>query len=49
MVITNVEAISAAIEEAKKATDKPTLIEIKTTIGYEHLIRVELMEFMEHL
>ena len=31
---TNVEAISAAIEEAKKATDKPTLIEIKTTIGY---------------
>lgn len=30
----NVEAISAAIEEAKKITDKPTLIEVKTTIGY---------------
>lgn len=31
---TNIEAISAAIEEAKKVTDKPTLIEVKTTIGY---------------
>ena len=30
----NIEAISAAIEEAKKVTDKPTLIEVKTTIGY---------------
>ncbi len=27
------ELISEAIEEAKKSTDKPTLIEIKTTIG----------------
>lgn len=27
------EAISKAIEEAKNSTDKPTLIEIKTTIG----------------
>lgn len=31
---TNVEAISAAIEEAKTVVDKPTLIEVKTTIGY---------------
>lgn len=31
---TNIEAISAAIEEAKSVTDKPTLIEVKTTIGY---------------
>ena len=31
---TNIEAISAAIEQAKKVTDKPTLIEVKTTIGY---------------
>ena len=30
----NIEAISTAIEEAKKVTDKPTLIEVKTTIGY---------------
>ena len=30
----DIEAISAAIEEAKKVTDKPTLIEVKTTIGY---------------
>ena len=30
----NIEAISAAIEEAKSVTDKPTLIEVKTTIGY---------------
>lgn len=29
----NVEAISKAIEEAHASTDKPTLIEIKTTIG----------------
>ena len=29
----NVQAISLAIEEAKKSTDKPTLIEIKTVIG----------------
>ena len=29
----NYEAISKAIEEAKASTDKPTLIEIKTTIG----------------
>lgn len=30
---TDVETISKAIEEAKTSTDKPTLIEIKTTIG----------------
>lgn len=29
----NIEAISKAIEEAHASTDKPTLIEIKTTIG----------------
>ena len=29
----NYEAISKAIEEAKKQDDKPTLIEVKTTIG----------------
>lgn len=29
----DVETISKAIEEAKESTDKPTLIEIKTTIG----------------
>ncbi|WP_294796159.1 transketolase [uncultured Fenollaria sp.] len=29
-----IEAISKAISEAKKSTDKPTLIEIKTKIGY---------------
>lgn len=29
----NVEAISNAITEAKKSEDKPTLIEVKTTIG----------------
>ncbi|MFJ7730294.1 transketolase [Lysinibacillus sp. NPDC097231] len=31
---TDVEAINAAIEEAKKSTGKPTLIEVKTVIGY---------------
>lgn len=31
---TDIEAINLAIEEAKKVLDKPTLIEIKTTIGY---------------
>ena len=30
----DIEAISKAIAEAKKSTDKPTLIEIKTKIGY---------------
>lgn len=30
----NIEAIGKAIEEAKAVTDKPSLIEIKTTIGY---------------
>ena len=30
---TNYEAINNAIEEAKKSTDKPTIIEIKTIIG----------------
>lgn len=29
----NTQAISLAIEEAKKSTDKPTLIEVKTVIG----------------
>lgn len=29
----NIDHISAAIEEAKKSKDKPTLIEVKTTIG----------------
>lgn len=31
---TNIEGISVAIENAKKVIDKPTLIEVKTTIGY---------------
>ena len=31
---TDIEAINNAIEEAKKVKDKPTLIEVKTTIGY---------------
>lgn len=31
---TDIDEISIAIEEAKKVTDKPTLIEVKTTIGY---------------
>ncbi|KAF9404258.1 hypothetical protein HW555_014435 [Spodoptera exigua] len=30
----DLEAISAAIEKAKAETDKPTLIEVKTVIGY---------------
>ena len=30
----DIEAISKAISEAKKSTDKPTLIEVKTKIGY---------------
>ena len=30
----DLEAISKAIEEAKAETDKPTLIEVKTVIGY---------------
>lgn len=30
----DVEKISLAIEKAKESTDKPTVIEIKTTIGY---------------
>ena len=30
----DIEAISKAISEAKKSTDKPTLIEIKTKIGF---------------
>ena len=30
----DIEAISKAISEAKKSSDKPTLIEIKTKIGY---------------
>lgn len=30
----DVEAISIAIEKAKESTEKPTIIEIKTTIGY---------------
>jgi transketolase len=31
---TDMEAIGAAIEEAKSVTDKPSLIEVKTVIGY---------------
>lgn len=31
---TDVEAISSAIELAKEETERPTLIEVKTTIGY---------------
>lgn len=30
----NLEAIASAIEEAQKETTRPTLIEVKTTIGY---------------
>ncbi|MFJ5963246.1 transketolase [Bacillus sp. NPDC093026] len=30
----NIEEITAAIEKAKQSTDKPTLIEVKTTIGF---------------
>ena len=30
----DVDALNAAIEEAKKSSDKPTLIEIKTVIGF---------------
>ena len=30
----DLEAISKAIEQAKAETDKPTLIEVKTVIGY---------------
>lgn len=31
---TDLKAIAAAIEEAKKVTDKPTMIKVTTTIGY---------------
>ncbi|MDV3351782.1 transketolase [Leptolyngbyaceae cyanobacterium CCMR0082] len=31
---TDLEAIAKAIEEAKKVTDKPTMIKVTTTIGY---------------
>ena len=31
---TNLEAIQAAIEAAKAVTDKPSLIKVRTTIGY---------------
>ncbi|KAG8204640.1 Transketolase 1, partial [Candida africana] len=34
---TNIEAIAAAVDEAKKSTDKPTLIRLVTTIGYGSL------------
>ncbi|MFI8722003.1 transketolase [Bacillus altitudinis] len=30
----NIEEVTAAIEKAKQSTDKPTLIEVKTTIGF---------------
>ncbi|WP_412032620.1 transketolase [Malacoplasma muris] len=33
----DVASISVAIENAKKSTDKPTVIEIKTTIGYKSI------------
>ena len=44
----DLEAISKAIEEAKAETDKPTLIEVKTVIGYgalkkEHLLFMVLL------
>lgn len=34
---TDLEAISAAIEQAKKTTNKPTLIKLETTIGFGSL------------
>ncbi|KAM0424588.1 hypothetical protein ACHAPT_010114 [Fusarium lateritium] len=34
---TDLEAIEAAIQEAKSVTDKPTLIQLKTTIGFGSL------------
>ncbi|MEH7552399.1 transketolase [Bacillus altitudinis] len=30
----NIDEVTAAIEKAKQSTDKPTLIEVKTTIGF---------------
>ncbi|MCY7692293.1 transketolase [Bacillus altitudinis] len=30
----NIQEVTAAIEKAKQSTDKPTLIEVKTTIGF---------------
>ncbi|MCM3034462.1 transketolase [Bacillus pumilus] len=30
----NIEEVTAAIEKAKQSTDRPTLIEVKTTIGF---------------
>lgn len=33
-IANDIDAIGKAIEEAKSVTDKPSLIEIKTTIGY---------------
>ncbi|MBQ8131821.1 MAG: transketolase [Bacilli bacterium] len=35
----NIESISNAIKEAKKSTDKPTLIEIKTVIGRHSVLQ----------
>lgn len=35
----NVDAISKAIEEAHASTDKPTLIEVKTTIGKHSILQ----------
>ncbi|KAI8068712.1 transketolase [Gongronella butleri] len=37
----DLDAINKAIEEAKKVTDKPTLIRVKTTIGYGSLLQGE--------
>ncbi|KAI8096564.1 transketolase [Halteromyces radiatus] len=37
----DIESINKAIEEAKAVTDKPSLIKIKTTIGYGSLLQGE--------
>ncbi|KAI8391679.1 transketolase [Radiomyces spectabilis] len=37
----DIAGIEKAVEEAKKVTDKPTLIKIKTTIGYGSLLQGE--------
>lgn len=36
---TNLEAVSKAVDEAKAVTNKPSLIRLKTTIGYGSLIQ----------
>jgi hypothetical protein len=37
LMLSDLASIAAAIEEAKKSTDKPTIINLKTTIGYGSL------------